>query len=258
MTIPKKIFTISDKKLNTSVENHLRVFFEGWDFQSFTTDEIHEILMNDNYPNYSFLPYLFDNADENTKKNIFIVHTLYKYGGIYIEPNVFLLQKISKSMLQFDAIFVKSNFFDDHTHIFQGFFATKPKNIIFLSLFDEFYNKFLSIQNFENCILQKILEHDLSNTLLLEQTSESQSNCNTIMYKKQPFLTHFFVDEFLPFLVEYPELEDSPISLDLYEKVKIKAFLDQINKKNPLLEDSREFCLENSEKVLKVVADTLI
>lgn len=253
MSIPKKIFTISDKKLPFSVENHLKVFFQDWEFKSFTPDEIDEILRNDEYPNYSFLPYLFENANQNTKKHVFIVHTLYKYGGIYIEPNVLALQNISETMLQFDAIFVKSNFFDDHAHVFQGFMATIPKNIIFLSLFDEFYNKFLTIDGFENFILEIILKHDLSNTLLLEQTSENKSNCSTIIYKNKPVFTHFFAEDFVPFLVESSIGQTPSSSLDLCEKVQIKTFLDKINLKNPLLEEERKFCMIDSENVLKSI-----
>ena len=104
MTIPKKIFTICDKKLNISVENHLRVFFEGWDFQSFTTNEIHEILMNDNYPNYSFLPYLFDNADENTKK-IFSLCIRFTNTAEYTLNQMFSFckrfQKVCWNLMQF-------------------------------------------------------------------------------------------------------------------------------------------------------------
>jgi len=207
--IPKIIFQTSIKRPYVHSLLLVKKYFPGWTYVHFNDDDIEKWLSRNkvkDFPDYheKLKTFIFGAH----KADFFRYYFLYVNGGVFLDSDAMVHCNIDEIIRDKDGIFVKSNFFSNSTHIFNGFICVPPKSPIIYEALQHIYNFDMSIINrggesfqvFCKELMNILLKHDLSNMILYEETTtqKEKSTYSEIKFKGKLLLTHYFGDKQIP------------------------------------------------------------
>lgn len=204
--IPKILIQTNIKKIEDHVISKLSNVFPGWNYYNFESDHkrIQFFLENpiDDFPNIVQKYNILQGAH---KSDLLRYYFLYLFGGVYLDDDAMIYDNIDNIIKNYDCVFIKSNFFDSFTHIFNGFICTYPKNPIIYQalkhLYDINYNNIINYQF--SCIeLYNIIMNSWNiNVKLYEETlKKTDRNDRSIIYgdDNRIILIHYFQHKKIP------------------------------------------------------------
>ncbi len=203
--IPATVIQTSMRKPSPHILEKVQQYFPGWNYLHFTDQDILEYFK----ANPSLL---FPNAIERFhelplgpwKADFFRYYYLYHHGGVYLDSDAMLHVSIEHLISDYDAVFIKSNFFHTFDHVFNGFIAVKPKHPIMLDALQHIYHVPLSkIKNYQFfCIhlLFILMHNDLTNIKVYQESpSHPKKSVSVILgIDGTPVLSHYFQSKQIP------------------------------------------------------------
>jgi len=207
--IPKIIFQTSIERPFVHTLLLVNKYFPGWTYAHFNDDDMENWLAKNkikDFPNYS----------EKLKSCIFGAHKadffryyfLYVNGGVFLDSDAMVHCNIDEIIQNKTGVFVKSNYFPNSTHIFNGFICVPRRSPIIYAALKHIYNFDMSIiarggesfQVFCKELINILLKNDLSDIIIYQETAkqEESTTISEIKYQNKVILTHYFGDKNIP------------------------------------------------------------
>lgn len=207
--IPKIILQTSVKRPDTYVLLLIRKYFPGWTYVHFNDDDIEGWLSK-------FKISDFPDCSEKLKSFIFGAHKadffryyfLYINGGVFLDSDAMVHCNINDIIQDKESFFVKSNYFPNSTHIFNGFIGVPSRSPIIYDALKHIYNFDMSVINrggasfqvFCNELMNIVLKHDLTNTIIYQESAKQDQDIlySEVKLKNKVILTHYFGSKIIP------------------------------------------------------------
>ena len=213
--IPKNVIQTNMKKPESHVLQQLSKVFVGWNYKNYTTDEeIVQFFLENPINDFPDIVKKFSILQGAHKSDLFRYYYLYLFGGCYLDDDAMVYENIDNIIQEYDSVFIKSNFFADFTHIFNGFICTIPKNPILYKAIKHLYNIDYQIakKNYQFACKELytiILQENQTNIKIYEETLQKSERKNkSIIYgdNNEIVLIHYFQEKKIP---------DSIVSINL-------------------------------------------
>ena len=203
--IPNNILQISLQKPEPYVINYINKFFPGWNYYHFNDEDILSYLSKNKIEEFPNCIEKFHSFPIGAwKADFFRYYFLYLNGGVFLDSDAMPHCNIDDIIQDNSAVFIKSNFFEDHSHLFNGFICIGPKHPIIYDALKHIYDihipSITTYQIFCNELLNILIKYDLS-TIKIYQETIKKKECNTksdIFYKGKKILTHYFQNKVVP------------------------------------------------------------
>ena len=195
------------KKPENHVLQKLSEVFIGWNYKNYETNEEIIIFFEKNpIKDFPDIINRYNILQGAHKSDLFRYYYLYLFGGCYLDDDAVVYEDINKIIQDYDSVFIKSNFFDDFTHIFNGFICTYPKNPILYEAIKHLYtvdysnarkNYQFACKELYN-IIQKL---NPKNIKIYEETLKRTEKKNkSIIYgdDNEIILIHYFQEKKIP------------------------------------------------------------
>lgn len=205
--IPKNLIQTNMKKPENHILQKLSEVFIGWNYKNYETDEERIIFFQKNpIKDFPDIINIYNILQGAHKSDLFRYYYLYLFGGCYLDDDAMVYEDINKIIKDYDSVFIKSNFFDDFTHIFNGFICTYPKNPILYEAIKHLYtvdysnarkNYQFACKELYN-IIQKL---NSKNIKIYEGTLKiTEKNNKSIIYgdDNEIILIHYFQEKKVP------------------------------------------------------------
>lgn len=204
--IPKNIIQTNRKKPENHVLQQLSKVFIGWNYKNYETDEeIIKFFEKNPIQDFPDIVKKFNILQGAHKSDLFRYYYLYLYGGCYLDDDAMVYEDIDIIIQKYDSVFIKSNYFNRYTHIFNGFICTYPKNPILYEAIKHLYTVDYPsnlIYQFACKELYNIIQKLKSNNIkIYEETLKQTDNKNkSIIYgdNNEIILIHYFQEKKIP------------------------------------------------------------
>jgi mannosyltransferase OCH1-like enzyme len=174
--IPNVIIQTSRRGIPDYVVDMIRDNSHGWKYIHFTDQEVlHFFIENplEEFPDViqKFCSYSYGEH----RADLFRYYYLYLYGGVYIDSDAMIEDRIENITKDYDFFSVNSSYLPGS--IFQGFIGCSPKNIIMFEALKDLYNKTNH---------QLITDFHLLCKNLYGIVENHRSKCKVKLYLEQP------------------------------------------------------------------------
>lgn len=204
--IPKILIQTNIKKQENHVLQKLSKMFIGWKYKNYKSDdEIIQYFKDNPLKDFPNIINKFNTLHGAHKSDLFRYYYLYINGGCYLDDDSMIYIPIDNIIKNYDCVFIKSNYFGDFIHIFNGFICTYPKNPILYEALKHLYNiNYNNINNYQfvceelYTIIKKI---NHPNIKIYEETlTKIEKKDKSIIYNDNNdiILIHYFQEKKIP------------------------------------------------------------